>query len=85
MDLADLATAMKNNPTATAVVEAFASGGKTPGDDQKLARRRALLVESLMIDSAGNTNIVFSGRFAEKGGSDKSRNSVVVTIDRPAD
>ena len=85
VDIADLATAMKNNPTATAVVEAFASGGKTPGDDEKLARRRALLVESLMIDSAGNTNIVFSGRFAEKGGSDKSRNSVVVTIDRPAD
>jgi hypothetical protein len=51
----------------------------------KLARRRALLVETLMIDAAGNKNIVFGGRFAEKGGSDKSRSSVVVTIDRPAD
>jgi hypothetical protein len=82
-DINDVAAAMTANPTATAVIEAFAAGGKSPSDDKKLALKRAFLIETLVIDAAKNRNIVFSLRFVEKGNSDKSRNEVVVTVDRP--
>src|SRR5262249_30743817 len=81
--LTKIADNMKNNPSATCILEGFAGGTQSTAGDEKLAESRALLIRDLVIDAANNKNVVFRRRFSTKGTSNNSRDEVTVTIDQP--
>jgi len=81
--MAAIARDMKKSPIASALVEGFASLGKTADENVRLANKWASEVQDLVILMADDQIGVSWQRFETVGQPDKSRNSVVVTIDRP--
>ena len=82
-DLAAIVKDLKKNPTASAFIEGFASLGKTADENARLADKWAFEVRDQVILLAKDQTGVSWHRFEMIGQPDKSRNSVVVTIDRP--
>jgi outer membrane protein OmpA-like peptidoglycan-associated protein len=82
-DLAAIVKDLKKNPTTSAFVEGFASLGKTADENARLADKWAFEVRDQVILLAKDQTGVSWHRFETIGQPDKSRNSVVVTIDRP--
>ena len=81
--LAALAVDMKNNPTASALAEGFASGAKSSQENQRLARDRAESVQDEVVKLVGESSNTSWRRFQLVGNSDRTRNQVVVTLERP--
>jgi outer membrane protein OmpA-like peptidoglycan-associated protein len=81
--IAALATEMKNNPTASVLLEGFASGGKSTQADARLAEHRASEVQDAVIKKAKATVEVSWHRFHILGNQGSARNDVVVTLERP--
>ncbi|RFC36115.1 MAG: protein of unknown function (DUF4157) [Candidatus Nitrotoga sp. SPKER] len=74
---------LKKDPTASAFVEGFASLGKTADENTRLADKWAFELRDQVILLANDQTGVSWQRFEIVSQPDKSRNSVVVTIDRP--
>lgn len=81
--MAAISKELKKTPTASALVEGFASLGKTADENVRLAHGWAFELRDLVILLADDQTGVSWRRFETVGQADKSRNSVVVTIDRP--
>ena len=81
--LAALAADMKNNPTASALVEGFASAGKTHDKNEALAADWAELVQNEVIAAVGDVMNTSWRRFTLQNSADKTLNRVVVTLERP--
>lgn len=82
-DVAAITKDLKKNPTASAFIEGFASLGKTADDNARLAEKWASELRDQVISLANDQIGVSWRRFETVNQPDKSRNSVVVTIDRP--
>ncbi len=82
-DLAAITKDLKKNPTASVFVEGFASLGKTADENARLADKWTFELRDQVISLANDQIGVSWRRFEVVGQPDKSRNSVVVTIDRP--
>jgi hypothetical protein len=78
-----LAADLKKNPTASALVEGFASVGKSPGENLRLAERWAEMVQNEVIDLTADKMITSWRRFHVEGSAAQGRNSVVITVERP--
>lgn len=81
--IAALATDMKNIPTASALMKGFASIGGSPEDKARLADEWTELVQDKVIESTGNVIVTNWRRFHRVGIPALTRNSVVITLDRP--
>lgn len=82
-DVAAIAKDLKKNPTASAFIEGFASVGKTVDENVRLVNKWTFELRDQIILLANDQMGVSWRRFEMVGQPDKSRNSVVVTIDRP--
>src|SRR5262249_54186002 len=78
-----LAADLKNNPTASALVEGFASVGSSPEENRKLASGWADMVMNEVIALTNNVLITSWRRFHVVGSDAKAGNSVVITVERP--
>jgi hypothetical protein len=78
-----LATDMKNNPTASAFVKGFASIGGSSDDKARLADEWTELVQDKIIKLNGDVLVTNWRRFHRVGIPSLTRNSVVITLDRP--
>jgi hypothetical protein len=74
---------MKNNPTASALIQGFASVGGSPGDKVRLADEWTKMVQDKIIELTGDVLITNWRRFHRVGIPALTRNSVVITLDRP--
>jgi hypothetical protein len=81
--IAALTTDMKNNPTASALIKGFASIGDSPEDKVRLADEWTELVQDKVIELTGDVIITNWRRFHRMGIPALTRNSVVITLDRP--
>ena len=81
--MAAIAKDLKKNQTASAFVEGFASLGKAVEENVRLAHKWAFEMRDRVILLADDQTGVSWQRFETVGQPDKSRNSTVITIDRP--
>jgi Domain of unknown function (DUF4157) len=81
--IAALTADMKNYPTASARVESYASVGASGQENDLQAYRWAEMVRDAVIDSTGDVIITNWRRFDLVSKSARTRNLVVVTVDRP--
>jgi hypothetical protein len=81
--IAALTADMKNNPTASALIQGFASVGGSPGDKVRLADEWTEMVQDKVIELTGDVLITNWRRFHRVGIPALTRNSVVITLDRP--
>ena len=82
-DVAAIVKDLKKIPTASVLVEGFAGLGKTADENMRLADKWIFALRDQVISLANDQIGVSWQRFETVGQPDKSRNSVVVTIDRP--
>ena len=81
--IAALAADMKNNPTASALMKGFASIGGSPEDRVRLADEWTELVQDKVIELNGDVLVTNWRRFHRVGIPSLTKNSVVITLDRP--
>jgi hypothetical protein len=81
--IASLTADMKNNPTASALIQGFASVGGSPGDKVRLADKWTKMVQDKVIELTGDVLITNRRRFHRVSIPALARNSVVITLDRP--
>jgi hypothetical protein len=81
--IAEIAKEMKKTPTASALVEAFASTGRTADENVRQADLAALELRDMIILVADDQVGVSWHRFETVGHAHKSRNSVEITLERP--
>jgi hypothetical protein len=81
--IASLASDMKNNPTASAYVEGFASSEGIPEENSKLAHRRGVQVVEAVIAAVNDIMNTNWRRFEKVGHDAKKWNTVVITVERP--
>ncbi|HJR75341.1 MAG TPA: DUF4157 domain-containing protein [Nitrospiraceae bacterium] len=81
--IAALTADMKNNPTASALVQGFASIGGSRGDQIRLADQWTEMVQDKVIELTGDVLITNWRRFHRVSIPALTRNSVVITLDRP--
>jgi hypothetical protein len=81
--IAAISKDLKKNPTASAFMQGFASLGKTPDENVRLAEGWAEEMRDLVIFLANDQVGVSWQRFEVVGNAHTSRNRVVITIDRP--
>jgi hypothetical protein len=81
--IAALTTDMKNIPTASALVKGFASVGNSDEDKVRVAEEWAEMVQDKVIELTGDAIVTNWRRFHRMGIPALTRNSVVITLDRP--
>ena len=81
--IAALAADLKNNPTASALVEGFATAGSTSAKNVELATKWAEMVKDKIIDKGANNLTIHWRRFHVVGRAARTGNSVVITVERP--
>ncbi|HEU5092419.1 MAG TPA: hypothetical protein VFT30_07020, partial [Nitrospira sp.] len=70
-------------PTASALVKGFASVGSSDEDKVRLAEEWAEIVQDKVIELTGDVIVTNWRRFHRMGIPALTRNSVVITLDRP--
>jgi hypothetical protein len=78
-----LAADLKNNPTASALVEGFAAAGSTPAKNIRLGQDWAQMVMDEVIDKVADKLNTHWRRFHLVGSAVQAGNSVVITVERP--
>ncbi|HIH74602.1 MAG TPA: hypothetical protein HA306_05140 [Methanosarcina sp.] len=78
-----LAADLKTNPTASVLVEGFASSGSTSDEDLKLAVGWAEIVRDKVVDEVADKLNTNWRRFHIVGNAARAGNSVVITVERP--
>ena len=81
--IAALATDMKNIPTASALMKGFASVGGSDGGKVRLAEEWTEMVQDKVIELTGDVLVTNWRRFHRVGIPALTRNSVIITLDRP--
>jgi outer membrane protein OmpA-like peptidoglycan-associated protein len=78
-----LAADLKKIPTASALVEGFATAGSPSAKDLELATKRAEMVRDKVIDKGADPLTIHWQRFHVVGSAARAGNSVVITVERP--
>lgn len=79
----DVAAEMKKDPTASVLIEGFASAGKTSDENVKLAEEWAEKVRDEIISQTKDLLLANWRKFHIVGNASKSRNEVKIRVDRP--
>lgn len=78
-----LASDLKKDPTASALVEGFAAAGGTSDENLKLAEEWAEIVRDKVIEEVADKLNTHWRRFHLVGNAARSGNSVMITVERP--
>ncbi|MCC4769555.1 DUF4157 domain-containing protein [Methanosarcina sp. DH2] len=81
--ITSLAADLKKNPTASALVEGFASAGSTYAENIKLAEEWARMVSDKVIDKVADKLNTNWRRFHVVGNVARTGNYAVITVERP--